>query len=231
MTDAPKAPSEVQKLIDRLRDEGVKAGRQEAERVLGEARKQAEQILVQARAEADELRDRALTEIEADRAAAREAIQLAFRDTGLKLQSEVKAAFAAHLRRLVSVELEDKDFLRQLILFFFGRSIPETTEDRPVELLLSDELFVAEEKGTRVLTDQGRERLRHFVLGISGEMLREGVELKPSGDSNGGMRIRLVGEDLEIDLSDKALSELLLSYLIPRFQAIVSGVDYLERQP
>ncbi len=56
-------------------------------------------------------------------------------------------------------------------------------------------------------------------------MLREGVDLKPSGETNGGMRVRLVGEDLEIDLSDEALSELLLGYLIPRFRAIVTGVD------
>jgi hypothetical protein len=34
-----------------------------------------------------------------------------------------------------------------------------------------------------------------------------------------------VGEDLEIDLSDEALSELLLGYLIPRFRAIVTGVE------
>lgn len=225
MADLPKGPSGVQELIGRLRDEGVKAGKQEAERVLQEARKQADQIVAQAKAEADEIRNQARSEIEADETAAREAIQLAFRDTGLRLGSEVKAAFAAHIRRLVSMELQDKDFLRQLILFFFGRAIPKATKDKPVEVLLSDELFVTEEKGTRLLSDEGRERLRHFVLGISGEMLRGGVDLKPSGDNNGGMRVRLVGEDLEIDLSDKALSELLLSYLIPRFQAIVAGVD------
>jgi V/A-type H+-transporting ATPase subunit E len=56
-------------------------------------------------------------------------------------------------------------------------------------------------------------------------MLREGVELKPSRDLNRGIRIRLIGEDLEIDLSDQALSDLLLENLLPRYRAIVRGEE------
>lgn len=224
MADLPNVPSGVQELIGRLRDEGVKAGKQEAESVLQEARQQADQIVAQANAEADEIRDKARTEIEAERAASREAIQMAFRDTTLKLKSQVMAAFSDHVRRLVSMELRDKDFLRQAILAIFGQATQEVAKDQPVEVLVSEELFVTDEKGSR-LTKEGKERLRHMVLGISGEMLREGVDLKPSGETNGGMRVRLVGEDLEIDLSDEALSELLLGYLIPRFRAIVTGVE------
>lgn len=224
MADLPNVPSGVQELIGRLRDEGVKAGKQEAESVLQEARQQADQIVAQANAEADEIRDKARTEIEAERTASREAIQMAFRDTTLKLKSQVMAAFSDHVRRLVSMELRDKDFLRQAILAIFGQATQKVAKDQPVEVLVSEELFVTDEKGSR-LTEEGKERLRHMVLGISGEMLREGVDLKPSGETNGGMRVRLVGEDLEIDLSDEALSELLLGYLIPRFRAIVTGVE------
>jgi hypothetical protein len=37
--------------------------------------------------------------------------------------------------------------------------------------------------------------------------------------------VQLVGQDLELDLSDKALSDILLQYLTPRFRAIVTGVE------
>ena len=56
-------------------------------------------------------------------------------------------------------------------------------------------------------------------------MLREGVELKPSDELQGGIRVQLLGEDMEIDLSDEALSDMLLKYLLPRYRAIVSGQD------
>jgi hypothetical protein len=40
-----------------------------------------------------------------------------------------------------------------------------------------------------------------------------------------GVRVRLAGEELDIDISAKAVSELLLKFLIPRFRAIVQGVE------
>ena len=36
-----------------------------------------------------------------------------------------------------------------------------------------------------------------------------------------GARVRLQGEDLEIDLSDKALSQMMLDLLLPRYRAIL----------
>jgi len=224
MATVPKGQSGVQELIGRLRDEGVKAGEQEADRLLQEAKKKAEIIVAQANKEADQMRTEARAEIEAEQAAAREAIRLAFRDTELKIQSELKTAFAEHVRRLVTMEFKDKEFLRQLILVVCGRVAPEAQRDQPVEVLLANELFISDGKETR-LTEQGKQRLGHFILGISSEMLREGVQLKPSGNSESGMTLKLVGEDLEIDLSAKALTDMLLKYLIPRYRAIVEGVE------
>jgi V/A-type H+-transporting ATPase subunit E len=51
------------------------------------------------------------------------------------------------------------------------------------------------------------------------------VELKPHGEVHAGIRVRLVGQDLEIDLSDRALSDLLLEHLTPRYRAIVTGEE------
>ncbi len=56
-------------------------------------------------------------------------------------------------------------------------------------------------------------------------MLREGVDLKPSDSIGGGIRIQLVGEDLEIDLSDKAISELLLQTMLRRYRSLVAGAE------
>jgi len=122
------------------------------------------------------------------------------------------------------MELRDREFLRQLILAIVGRATPKVKKGQPLEVLLSDDFFDADGKGTG-LSGKGKERLRHLVLAITSKMLREGVELKPSGEKEGGIRIRVVGEDLEIDLTDKAISDLLLKHLLPRYREIVLGVD------
>jgi V/A-type H+-transporting ATPase subunit E len=225
MEEAAKVSSGVQELINRLRDDGVKAGKEKADQVLREAREQAAQIVGRAKAEATEMLDKARSEIETEKAAANESLRVAIRDTELKMQAEVKAKFAAAVKRLVSVEMRDKEFLRQVILAIAGLAAGDKAcGEQPVNVLLPKELFETDEKGTR-LTEEGRDRMRHLVLGITGEMLREGVELKPSEDMSGGIRIQMVGEDLEIDLSDKAISELLLEFLLPRYRAIVTGAD------
>jgi len=63
------------------------------------------------------------------------------------------------------------------------------------------------------------------VLGISQRMLREGVEIIPSSEVSGGARVRVVGEDLEFDLTDEALSKLLMKHLLPRYRSILEGTD------
>jgi len=225
MAETTNAASGVQELINRLRDEGVKAGREKSDQVLREAQEEASRIVAQAKADADEILGKARREIETEKAAAIESLRVAIRDTELKMEAELKADFSAHVRRLVSVEMQDKEFLRQIILAIAGMAAGDKAcEGQPVEVLLPKELFETDEKVTK-LTTEGKDRMRHMVLGISADMLREGVDLKPSEDIRGGIRIRMVGEDLEIDLSDQAISDLLLQNLLPRYRAIVTGAE------
>ena len=80
-----------------------------------------------------------------------------------------------------------------------------------------------------ILTGESNEQLRALgkqtILNLSSDMLREGVELIPAAEVGGGAKVRLVGEQLEIDLSDKAISKMLAARLLPRFQAILTGVE------
>jgi len=225
MDEQRMVSSGVQDLIARLRDDGVKAGREKAEQVLQEAQEEAAKIIAEAKTQADEILSRAKVQIERERNACMGSLKTAIRDTELKMESELKVDFAAHVRRLVSIEMGDREFIKQCILAVSGMATGNMVcEGQPVEVLLPKELFETDESGSR-LTPEGKERMHHLVLGISADMLREGVELKPSRNLKRGIRVRLVGEDLEIDLSDKAISDLLLENLLPRYQAIVRGEE------
>ncbi len=225
MDENREVSSGVRELIARLRDDGVKAGREKADQVLREAQEEAARIVEKAKAEAEEMMSRAKVKIERDRKACMGSLQMAIRDTELKMEAELKADFSAHVRRLVSVEMGDRDFIRQCILGAVGVATGHLVcEGQPVEVLLPRDLFRVEDS-VAGLTDKGRERMHHLVLGIAGDMLREGVELKPSEKLTHGIRIRLVDEDLEIDLSEQAISRFLLENLLPRYQAIVRGEE------
>ncbi len=223
MADITPQASGVQELIQRLRNQGVDAGRAEAERIVEEAHKRAAQIVANAKAEAEQVRVGARADAEAERKAAEAALQSAYRDTVLRLVSALTMHFEGQVRRLVARELREKEFVRKLILEVVRQATPGDLGAQRAEILLPAELIGVE--ALRARPEEVKEgTLTHFVMGLSGEMLRQGIELKPMGEDTAGIRIRLVGQDLEIDLTERAVADLLLKHLLPRYRAVLEGV-------
>lgn len=208
----------VQRLIDRIRNEAVQAGCREAEAILEQARREATAILDRARAERDELKRSAQREIETEREAARAAVHTAARDVVLGLKSAMVATFEAHVARLVSDALRDPELMRSLVLVIAGRVAQEVLVDKDLEVLVSALLDHAP-------ADPMPAAVRDGILGISHDMLRAGVELRASPKLTAGAKVRIVGEDVEIDLTEDAISRMLLAYLTPRFRWILEGVQ------
>ncbi len=217
--ETPNA-SGVQELIARIRDDGVQSGREEADRILAEARREAARLLEDARAQAEEQRLKASAEIDAVRHAALEALKLAARDTELQLEAEVLAAFERHVKRLIAPVTHDGKFIRTLVLVLAGQAVKGHLKDKRLQILVSD-LLAGKERENPELDAF----LREGVLGISGDMLREGVEIVASSEVEGGARVRVVGEDLELDLSNEAVAQLLLKHLLPRYRSILEGAE------
>lgn len=225
MTDTKEEISSgVQELIDKLRNQGINEGERQAEQLINEAHNKASHILLQAQKEADQLLSEAREKLEVERKSSHEAIKTAFRDTEIDLRSKLRGAFSAHLKRLVTLELKDKDFIKQLILAIASVKGSEIDPTSSVKILLPAKLFEIDEKNLQVNQEE-KARLHHLVLGITHEMLREGIELIPSSDIKGGIKVRMVGKDVEIDLTDETLSNLILKYLLPRYREIISGRD------
>jgi V/A-type H+-transporting ATPase subunit E len=220
MAEAEQTSSAVQDLIARIRDEGVQAGRQEAEQILADARRQAARMIEAARAEVKEMRQKARAEIQTEETAALEALKLAARDTGLRLEAEVVSAFESCVKRLVSPVAHDGSLIRALALVLAGHAVEEFVKDQEIQILVSDLLCKEVDESPQL-----QDRVRQAVLGITGEMLREGVELIPSSEVEGGARVRLVGENLEIDLTDDAIHRVLMKHLLPRFRRILEGSE------
>jgi len=65
--------------------------------------------------------------------------------------------------------------------------------------------------------------LMHFVQSMGGNALREGMSFGVSDDGSAGLRVRLVDDDVRIDLTETAISELLLQHMLPRFRALLRG--------
>jgi V/A-type H+-transporting ATPase subunit E len=209
----------VQDLIDRIRDQGVRAAQEKADAIVREAEAKAAELLAEAGAEAARMREEATRAIEAEKAAGLEALRLSARDAVLKLKSGITSSFEVFVKRLVTKATRDEELIKDLVLVLAGRAVEDLIQDKDIQILLSE----------AVLTGTSGERLRehgkNIILALSSDMLREGVELIPSGEIEGGARVRLVRDELEIDLSDRTIARLLSERMLPRFRRILEGAE------
>jgi V/A-type H+-transporting ATPase subunit E len=230
-TPVPAAESAgVESLIGRLRDEGITQGRQQAEALVTEAQQQAANLVATAQQEADAILVKAKEEAEKLKAAGEDAIRLAMRDTILAMEGDLLKEFTDRLRRLVKGALTDPEFLQRLMLEVAGRAAP-TAES--AELLLPAELVTLEDLQSKP-EEATPGTLMHFVLSLGGGMLRDGMQFGVSEDGEAGIRVRLVDEDVQVDLTESAISQLLLRHMLPRFRALLRGavvVDQGQAQP
>lgn len=212
----------VQTLIDRLKAEGVTAGEEQAKALLAEARREADRTVADARREAETIAEEARREAARTRKAGEEAIRQAVRDAVLTLREEVAEKFQARLDRLVGQVMAEPEFLRRLILVIASKSLPESEGK-----LLEVELPVPPAEIDRIRRDPDEWRqsdLGRFVSGLAAETLHEGLTFG-SGDHTHGLTVRVVEDDVLIDLSDESVSGLLYRYLLPRFRALMEGID------
>ncbi len=214
-----KTDSGVQNLVDRIRDQGILAANEKANKILRDAEAKSAKMLADAKLEVEKLRETARLEIEANHAAALEALKLSARDAMLQLKAKVSSEFEVFVQRLVTSATRDEEFIKTIVLVLAGHVKEELIGDKEIQILISELILTG--KPNEKLGERGKQT----ILSLSSEMLREGVELIPSSDIQGGANVRLVKDKLEIDLSDKAIASLLYQRIMPRFQAILEGYE------
>jgi V/A-type H+/Na+-transporting ATPase subunit E len=221
---AQLASSGVEALIERLREQGVQAGRAEAETILAEARRRAAQIVHEAEAQAAELVKAARKETRMLQTGGEEALRIAMRDTVLRLKVELTERFSAEVRRLIAVAMDQESFLKQLILEVAGRAREQAGVDAggAVQVQLPRALVGLEELRRNPL-ELREGSLSHFVLSLAGNVLAEGVTFGVADNDTRGICLYLKDKDVTIDLTDETVAALLLQHLQPRFRAILEG--------
>jgi V/A-type H+-transporting ATPase subunit E len=219
------ACSGVEALIERLRDQGVEAGRSQAEQLLNEARQHAAKIEREAELKARKIVEQAVEKADALKLGGKEALKVAMRDTLLALRAELMKTVSDNVRRLITTEMDKDDFLRQLILEVAGQARDSAGVDRgeQVKVLIPRTLVGMEDlRHNPLRLHEGG--MTHFVLNVAGEALAEGVSIGVSDDPDQhGIRLFLEDKQVSIDLTDKAVAEILLAHLQPRFRAVLEG--------
>jgi V/A-type H+/Na+-transporting ATPase subunit E len=213
----------VEALIERLRSEGVGSGRAEAEKIVKDAQAEAQTILSKSKEEADQTVSRARTEAANLEKACHQALQVAARDTVLDLKNGLLQRAAREMKHLVNEDVQRQEILEKLILEVAGQAREKTIDAGTIEILLPEKLVglddIAKDPAHLQTSPLGR-----FAGLVARNMLRQGVTLTSSPNVKAGIKVRLTDKGIDLDLSDKAIADLLLQHLQPRFRALLEGI-------
>jgi V/A-type H+-transporting ATPase subunit E len=205
----------VQGLIDQLKNDGVSQGRAEAERLVAEARSEAMATVDKAREEAAQIVANARQEAEQLERNGKEALKLAGRDATLQLKETLHQEFENRLGKLVGQSLGDPELIRQLIREIASATVPKSDASGSSESPKMQLLVSAGED------EQASKKLDELVRQVGGDMLAGGVELQLDGTPESGVRVRMLDQELEIELTETAVTKWLMRFLAPRFRSIL----------
>lgn len=218
-TTANPSAQGVQELLDKLRDEGVAAGQSQAERLIADARIQAMEILDQAKSEAEKLLNNARTQAAEFEASGKAALRMASRDVILSVREACHDEFRNRLRQFVKHRLSDQKLLEQMILELAAKTRPSDSAGKL--LLLLPNTQVTSEELQKEVRDVKPGSLAAFVLGLTADVLRAGLTFGVSEDDGEGVRIKLLDDDVQLELTDHTITSVLMRYLAPRYRAVM----------
>ena len=192
---------DLQGLLNRIQNDGIRKAEAEREKMLTDARNQAEKIIADAKTEADSLLKKAQTDAAAERERAEKTIRQAARDVLIGLNEDLKA----RLRRIAKEaagEAMTPDLIKDVILKMAAAYAGGGVSD--LEL---------------ILPAKEAESLKNAL------MLALVADFKSTPDVSfaAGLKIGFAGQDDFQDFSDEALADVICEFVGPKLAAVLKG--------
>ena len=152
----------IETFVAKLQSEGVEAGKAQAETILADAEQQAQKIVADAHAKAEKIVADAHAEGEGLLERSRTELQLAARDTMLRLRDSLNQSLSAVLARGTREQLADVAFMQELIReVVMAYAKADLEGKRRFELRVQDEMKdkLAEYVHTQIAPDAQKNEL------------------------------------------------------------------------
>jgi len=198
----------VKKICDVLKRETLDPAKREAEEIIASARRKAEEILADAHLEAKKMVDDATIEIEKQKAIFQASLAQACRQTLEALKEKIEhKLFNPELSKLVAKPMQDPKLMAQLINAIIHALDKEGTKS-DLSVVISS--AISAKVVNELLTSEVIQRLKE-----------KGVLV---GSMGGGIEVKLLNNNITIDLSDETIREMVAAYIRKDFR------EYLFRK-
>lgn len=199
---------ELQGLLDRIHQEGIKKADDEKTTIIQAARKQAEEIINAAKQEAAELRKQAEIDAANNEARGKAAVSQAARDIILKLRQEFQSRLENVIKSNIGAAMTPEfmtSILRQMVEGFKNQN-PDAVPE--LELLVAAKDLAEMEK--------------QLKAGLA-ENLKQSPQILAGADIDSGLKFSVSGDNVFFDFSDNAITEIICAYVGPRLAEMIKA--------
>lgn len=201
--------NKLQELTDKLYNEGLQKGKQEAEQMKANAKKEAAEIIAKAKEQAQEILAKAQADAEELNSKTMNDVKMASQQAFAAVRKEIENAIIAKaVAAPVKEAAKDTDFLKEIIKAIVAAFNPSNTDPVALELILPAEK---------------QQELDSFVKESLSGICSAGIDVKFSKTVQGGFRISPKEGGYMLSFTDKDFENIIAEYLRPKTKALLFG--------
>jgi len=201
-------PDELQSLLDRIHNEGIKKTEEEKNTIISQAKHEAAEIIKNAKQEAFDIVKASRAEASKNESKAKETIRQAARDITILLEKELMNRLT-HCIKMATGKALDVDLITEII-----KKMVEFYKKQHSDADLSLEL---------ILSQQENEYLIKSALTSLSEDLKSNPVIFKDTNISSGFRLGFTGNDLFFDFTDDTITELICNYVGAKLASILKG--------
>ncbi|MCF7790648.1 MAG: hypothetical protein K9L78_01810 [Victivallales bacterium] len=196
---------ELQGLLNRINEEGIKKAETEKADIIKNAQKEAEDIVQGAKEEADSILKKASEDAKKNEERAKSSIKQAARDIIIELNSTLQERMRNCIKDLISEALTP-ELMGEIIKKMSEHYIETSGKEASMKLIFP-------QKELNEIVD----KLKKSFL----DSFEEKPEVFTGHDFATGMKIGFKGSDVFFDFSDEALTDIVCEYVGPRLASVI----------
>ena len=199
---------ELQNLLEKIQEEGVKKADTAKDKILSDAKAEAEKIISDAKKKAEDIVKKSKEDAKRNEERAENTIRQASRDIVIALNSELQDRLKSVVKQCVG-EAMTPEMMGKLILAMQKSYLDKYSDSEPgIHLLLNN---------------KDLETMEKYIKSALLKDLKATPEISIGHDFSSGLKIGFKGDDLFFDFSDDALAAMICSYVGPRLAKIING--------
>ena len=201
--------NKLQELTDKLYNEGLSKGKQEAEQMKANAKNEAAQIIAEAKAQAEEILAKAQADAAELKSKTENDVKMASQQAFTAIKKQIEdAIIAKSIATPVKAATSETEFLKEIVKTIVSAFNPAESDSVALEVILP-----AEKK----------EEMEKFAKETLCKICSAGIDIQFSKNIQGGFKISPKGEGYMLSFTDKDFENIIAEYLRPKTKALLFG--------